>query len=74
MSHLRIKPPGQEVPVEVLHDGQWVPGYLWAWQLQWSGRWGGWVRSPHLPERCWDEEEMRTISGRDLPFEDAEGT
>jgi hypothetical protein len=73
MSGLRLKPPGQEVPVHVLHDGLWHPGLLWAWQRTWTGRWGAWVRGDGLPERCWNEDEIRVVSGADLPFQDQDG-
>lgn len=60
---LHLKPPEQEVPVEVFLDGVWVPGVLWAWQKDWADRWCGWVRGEGLPERGWPVDLIRRRDG-----------
>ncbi|CAN7367438.1 hypothetical protein [Knoellia sp. LjRoot47] len=62
MSGLRIKPVGQEVPVEVLADGVWVSGELWAWQRTWTGGWAAWVRGDGVPERLWEPDAIRATA------------
>ena len=59
MSDLRLKPPGQEVPVLVqLDDGTLVEGVLWAWCRDYLGNWRAWVRGPGLESRAWPVERL----------------